>query len=240
MKKITLIAVTLLLASGFCFSQKIIRAKNVNLNDPESIKNDIPHGAIYIFDEFTDGTAYFKNGTTSSAKFNYNTLFEVMQFINKNDEVLAITNPDDINFVKIGDDFFYHLRRCEFAKILLNENIMLLVKRKTECTDYSKIGAYGQSSSTTAITQLNSSRVYNKDYKFAIRQDLTLKISDEFYVRKDNKMSKITNKSTIIKAFPEYKSEINEYLEKKNVDLKNEQDLIKLVTYFNQLKKNEN
>ena len=234
MKKITLIAATLLIASGFCFAQKIIRAKNVNLNDPESIKNDIPNGAIYIFDEFTDGTAYFKNGTTSSAKFNYNTLFEEMQFINDKNEVLNITNSDDISFVKIGDSFFYHLHRCKFVKLLVNENIMLLAKRKTECVDYSKIGAFGQPSSTTAITQLNPSQ-----YKFAIRQDLTFKVSDEFYVRKGAKMSKITSKSAIIKAFPEYKNEINEYLKKKDVDLKNEQDLIKLVRYFNQLKKNE-
>ena len=141
MKKIIFLVVTLLMTGGFCFAQKIIRAKNVNLNDPESVKLDIPQGAVYIFDEFTDGTVYFKNGTTSSAKLNYNTLFEEMQFITDKDEILTVANPDDINLVKIGDDFFYRLRRCEFAKLLLNENIMLLTKRKTECTDYSKIGA---------------------------------------------------------------------------------------------------
>ena len=243
MRKITLIVVALLIASGFCFAQKTIKVKDVDLNDPQSIQTDVPRGAVYTFDEFTDGRVFFKNGASSSAKLNYNTLIEEMQFITDKDEVLTVANPDQVLYIKIGDKYFYHLRGNEFTELLVNANVLLCVKRKTEVSRQKKDGAYGQSSATAAVDDVKRfsdnfmvlGGTIMKNYEFEdVRSNVTLRALDEFYVKKGDKMSKITNKSTIIKAFPEYKNEINEYFEQTNVNLKNEQDLIKLVTHLSE------
>lgn len=239
MKKIMSLIAILLFASSFCFAQKIIKAKDVNLNDPESIQKNLPLNAVYTFEQFTDGKVYFKDGTITSAKMNYNTLIEEMQFMNDKNEIMSVANPSETLLVKIGDKLFHQYKERQFAEVLLNADIMLCVKRKTQCVDIDhKVGAYGQSSATSSISQVNSAQMRDAHYKLAIRRDLTLKILDEFFVKKGNKMLKITSKNTIIKAFPEYKKEINEYFAKKDVDLKSEQDLLKLITYFNQLKIN--
>src|SRR6478609_7956182 len=53
----------------------------------------IPREAIYLLPAFTQGSAFFKNGSSSKQRFNYNSLLDEMHFINERGDTLAIAEP---------------------------------------------------------------------------------------------------------------------------------------------------
>jgi hypothetical protein len=235
MKKIITYAFLFFCTATVCFAQKSskIAIKDIDVTSSEEIINALPRDAVYIFPEFTQGKVFFKDGIIDSAKFNYNSLVNEMQYLDKGD-ILTIRNPQNVAYVLIAQRVFYYVSEKSFAEILINrDNIKLLAKRQTK-HDYKqeKTAAYGQASATTAVTnfsQMHYGGGQNKD--LAIRRDMQFTIVDEYLLEINGKFTKISGKSSFIKAFPALKNEINEYVKLKKPNFKNEKDLINLTKY---------
>ena len=236
MKNFIIHAVTFFFATTICCAQTVkkIEIKDIDVTNENEIINALPRDAVYIFPEFTQGKVFFKNGIIDSAKFNYNSFVSEMQFLDKQGNILAVLNPQNVAYVIIGQRVFYYVSEKSFAEILISrENIKLLAKRQTR-HDYKqeKTAAYGMSSATTSVSNL--SNLYygsgqNKD--LAIRRDMQFTIVDEFLFEVNGKFTKISGKNSFIKTFPALKNEINEYVKSKKVNFKNEKDISKLASY---------
>ncbi|MDR1347455.1 MAG: hypothetical protein LBJ63_03360 [Prevotellaceae bacterium] len=233
MKNIILITTILLFVTcNFCVAQEKIQVENVNVLSNENVEELLPRNAVYIFPDFMDGKVFFKNGTITSAKLNYNTLSEEMQFTDEKGNILAIANPQDIDYVIIDKKVFYYVSDKKFGELVItNDEVKFLVKRKTTLVDLQAKGAYGQVNTTSAVTSV----VPTRQYDIGILRDLIFNIIDEFLLEQNGKFTKISNAKSFIKAFPKYKEEINKYVETNNPNFKNEQDLKKLTNYCIQL-----
>ncbi|MDR2065359.1 MAG: hypothetical protein LBP85_06600 [Prevotellaceae bacterium] len=236
MKNIMLITTVLLfVACNFCIAQEKIKVENVNVSNEDDIANSLPRNAVYIFPDFTEGKVFFKNGTTTSAKLNYNTLTEEMQFVDDKENIMAISNPQDIDYVIINKKVFYYVSEKSFGELLANNDAAkLCVKRRTEYTETKSQGAYGQSNATSAITNINATYDFKRS-QLSVLRDLTFKIIDEFLLERNGKFTKITGIRSFFKIFPQYKDEITKFVESNKINFKNEKDLIKLTNYCTQL-----
>ncbi len=68
----------------------------------------IPGEATYLLPGFTQGLVFFKDGTSSKQRFNYNSLLDEMHFINEHVDTLAIAEPALIKSVEIDSIKFYY------------------------------------------------------------------------------------------------------------------------------------
>ncbi|MDR1984138.1 MAG: hypothetical protein LBQ28_04880 [Prevotellaceae bacterium] len=237
MKKIILTTAILLIACSFCSAQKTVKIENIDVNAQTAV-DSLQRNVLYLFPEFIQGKVFFKNGATSTAKLNYNTLIGEMQFLDKENNILAIANPQDVAYVLIDKKVFYYVSGKRFAQLLVNnDDIKLCVSRHSEYYETKAQGAYGQSLATAAISEMK----YLLDKKninvnqLAVYRDVTYTIKDEFLLEKDGKFTKVNNVKSFIKIFPKYKEDISKYVATHKTNFKNEQDLIKLTNYCIQL-----
>jgi|SRR5574344_65114 hypothetical protein len=238
--KTTLLTILLAMVSLCGYSQnKTI--KNVDYTSSNDIFNKLPRNALFLFDDFIDGIVFFKDGTKSYARLNYNTVIDEMQFLDAQNNIMAIGNCNEIELITIRDQNFYYISGRAFGQLIVNGNIKLLALRHTECkVDSSKPGAYGQPSETTAISNINKDSPVFGNYKTMERyKDIKYKIIDEFLIEKRGKFHIIKNIKTLFKIFPEYKNEINNYFEKNKIEITKEQDLINLINFCNNLYNNK-
>ena len=64
------------------------------------------------------------------------------------------------------------------------------------------------------------------------------KVSDSYFIKIDGQIVFLsTKKKAFLKSFPEYKTKLKNYLKMEKLNLKNESDLIKIVSYLNKLRK---
>ncbi|MDR2293232.1 MAG: hypothetical protein LBE11_07145 [Prevotellaceae bacterium] len=233
MKNIIFITTILLFVAGnVCVAQEKVKVENANVLSDENIAEQLPRNAVYIFPDFTEGTAFFKNGTVTTAKLNYNTLTEEMQFVDDKENIMAISNPQDIDYIIINKKVFYYVSGKSFGELLTyNDEIKFLTKRKTTLAYSQAKGAYGQSNTTFSVTSV----VPTRQYDIGILRDLTFNIIDEFLLERNKKFNKISGVKSFIKIFPQYKDEINQFVESNKTNFKNEKDLIKLTNYCTQL-----
>lgn len=237
MKK--LMFLMLLASCSVCFAQRnrIVELKNINVNSGKEI--DIPRNAAYLFPEFMQGKVFFTDGNIDSAKFNYNSLLKEMQFLDKQGAILRVANIQDIIYVQIGERVFIPVSKKSFAEVLfIDENMVLLAQRQTtyEVSSGERIGAYGQPSSTSAIT--NYSQMYygnGQQTGLSVFRNVKFKVEDEFMFETKGNLKKISGKKSFIKEFPAFEDKINEYVKSKKVNFKDEKDLIKLTAYCLQL-----
>ena len=232
MRKIILIIGTLFVSYGFCLAQGKVKIENIDVTQEQDINDNASlRNAVYIFPEFSDGVIYFKNRTVSSGKFNYNTLNGEMQFLD-NEKILSLAKPQDVAYAVINKKVFYYVSDTNFAELLVDNNtIKLCVKRSTKLADIQAKGAYGITKHTTTVKAL----VPTQQYELGIIRDLVYKINDEFLLENNGKFSKISNTKSFVKAFPQFKAEIERFVTSNKTDFKNEKDLIKLTNYCTQL-----
>lgn len=211
--------------------------KNVDISSTEDIINKIPRNAVFLFDDFTTGSVYIKHGSTTYAKLNYNTLLNEMQFLDNQNNIMAISNCNDVLLITINNQNFYHISGRTFGQLIFDGDVRLLAIRHTECNvDDSKSGAYGLQSETSSITNIRKdSPVFGQYRSMEVYRNIKYKIVDEYMLEKDGKFFRVKNKNAFIKALPGYKKEIEMYFATNNIEISKESSLIEITKYCNQL-----
>lgn len=186
---------------------------------------------IYRYPEFRKGKVYFRDGTVTSEKLNYNYLNGEVEFIAANGDTMAIVKEQILNIKNIEIDsakFYYsggyleQVADFETAKILKKQEYRILKREK--------IGGYEQPSSTSAIESYSS--FTNLDgtinTKLIVRENITLVRPAQYFVGNQYNTFLPANKKNILKLYQKNKAQIENYLRSNNVDFKNLEDLKKL------------
>jgi len=234
MKKIFLFFISILfVVSAFCQSEKKdANQKFVSLVSPTGggyvfylpdgnmyDKNKID-GSPYIFENWQSGVVYFKkNELSSDYKFNYNSYLDQVEFI-KDNEHLMITNKKDIDHIKFGEKDFYYLLFVKNDDKIISGYLDKLVEGKIILYKRYKCSLLENSNNYT-ITAGDVIDKFDQD--------------TEYYISKDSKPAfKIkTNNRKLFNVFDSNKELVKEYI--KNINVRNEKDLIKLFEYYNSL-----
>ncbi len=224
----------------FLFSGSLLQAQQqtIDVKSGDDLTEVTPKEMQYIFDDFTNGTVSFKDGTSGSGKLNYNTLLEEMQFIEQGtNNILALANLENIVSVTIaGRQFIPNRVRREFVEVLISENVGLAIKYKGSAISLGKEGAYGSIGTTSAMTSYSSVTSDQSTTNLSVKEKVAVKLSSTCYLVKGGKFTTIKGAKTFLAAYPKDKAEsISKYIHDNNVNFKSKESLIRLTEYCNGL-----
>jgi len=184
----------------------------------------------YRFPNFTNGHVYFRDGTMSAAKLNYNFLNKELEFISPNGDTLAIVKEQALNIKNIIIDsitFYYYDGYLE--EMAHNEDGKLLKRQFYQIKGSEKIGAYNLASTSSAIDSYSSYTDQNGQSRtLTVRENLTLVIATEYFFGDKYTVVLRATKKNMLDLYPKKKIQIESYLRNNNVNFTNGTDLLKL------------
>ena len=189
----------------------------------ENVSQTSWRGQIYYFPQFQEGTIIYRTGfkIKQTLKLNYNIYHERMEFIGEADDTLAIEGNKEIKLIEIGSHLFYHDYKSGYYEILSTSSVSLAMQPKfrlgkTEGND-------GLLPFETRGAAMACDRYYYKHASY-------------FFIDGNEQLFK-ASKASVLKLFPEHKSDIRAYLMEKPVDFTSNEDIIRLTNYCYQLDK---
>lgn len=211
------------------------------VNAGESIKDDLGDSVIYRYPEFTPGVVYYKNGTFSRAPLNFNLITGEMEFISPSKDTLAIANESTIKYLIIQSDTFYY-DKVFIELVHSNAKAKLGKLEIIKLTDVKKEGAYGQMSSTSAITTV--SNLYNdnksfysnsQSYKLTEKTDLSLQKEIFYFIGNSTDNFLPAAKRNVDKLFGNKSLNVEPFIKENKIAFNKENDLIELIDFLSKI-----
>ncbi len=228
--------ILLLLILPVCWN---LNAQDLVVSRGDTLNNMVEQSVQYAFEDFSDGKVFFKDGTSTRAKLNYNYLVREMLFIDPaSNQVQALSGISEIATVSIGNRRFIPAgSELEFLEILTKGSTYLAVERRADVISKGKTGAYGTTSTTASVQSL--SRIYgdgaNIGYTLDPKDNVNVRVENRYYLYANGKKTFVKGVKTFTKAYPNGASLIEKYVDDNMISFKKEDDLIKLTEYCDQL-----
>lgn len=182
-------------------------------------------GTPYLFEEWVPGEVFMKNKQTITIKeFNYNCYTNEVAYLDPSSKAVMLINKNNI-------EQFYMLSGADtlvFFQVQLEENaipIFAQVLYKGESTLYRVYEKEFVKADYEGV--YSAGRKYDE---FDDNSDLYLSKPDDAIPGKVKK-----SKKQILAAFPEAEKELSAYMKAEKLNLKQEEDLVKLLKYFDSL-----
>jgi hypothetical protein len=166
---------------------------NGGTRDITEIDRVIPFTEKYSYEDFLNGHLIYTSGNKSQiVKMNFHLLYGEMQFIGPAGDTLFIANADTIAYVRFDKDLYQHDSKNGYVKILSgNYHIKLCTQKKLE---------------------LNQQVLRSNNNVNVQVEHLILSKKDCYYLFEKG-VKYEANKSGFEKAFPQYKQQIEGYLQ---------------------------
>src|ERR1700733_8916449 len=154
-------------------------SKPIRVKAGEDIREVLTPEYLYRYPQFISGTVFFKNGTQSTAKLNYNIIISEIQFIDPKGDTLSLANEETINYITIGNDSFYYDKG--YVEVIAGNVETKLARKQVIRMDEQKIGGYDQPSSSSSVTSFNTLSMDSRYNKLTVRQDVVLSKAALYY-----------------------------------------------------------
>ena len=174
---------------------------------------------VYLLPQFQRGTIIYQTGfrLNQTLDLNYNIYHERMEFLGEDGDTLGIKADKQIKLIEVGSHLFYHDYKTGFYEILSAASVslamqtkLILVKAEGNCEgEIWSLELRG--------AQMDCDRFY-------------VKYTSYFFIDLKDKILK-ANKPSVLKLFPENKSDIQAYLIENPVDFTKHEDVTRLTTY---------
>src|SRR5258706_7656211 len=199
-----------------------------------TIKESVPTTDLYEYPQFIHGTVFFRDGNSSGAAMNYNRFLGEILFITAKGDTIILANEKNIKFINISNDTFFYDQG--YIKLINSTaSVKLGMKQMLKIIDKEKMGAYGMSSSTTAVDSYNSYYDDINFYNLTVMENLVLAKKVEYYIGDIYNHFVSVGKKNIINLFPKHEQAVVRYLKENTVAFDNKADLEKLVQFLEQL-----
>lgn len=186
----------------------------------------------FLYPDFAKSIVKLKTGVSLTAILNYNTVSEKMTFY-QNGALMNLNKPETVDTIFMQNAKFVFNENV-FYEVLLNAPVSLFIQHKSDLTSPGKPAAYGTPSETAGSTSI--SKLYSdKTYNLKLPENFKVTPSPVYWVRINNVMQRFSSERQFLKIFPTKEDEIKKFINKSNINIKKQDDLIKLVTYCNEL-----
>ncbi|MCL1973346.1 MAG: hypothetical protein FWG54_00840 [Bacteroidetes bacterium] len=192
--------------------------------------NRVSISGKYLFSEFQNARV-LRNNEFVEAQMNYNALSGQMEFIDQSGTILALN--DKVSIIIFEECIFKQTPKGYLQILADGSGVELLVHKKYEAGDIKKYGAYGTTSSTTAIDTYSAILVESVQASLTPAQDIVYAQKYTYYIYTGGKY-RLASKSTFTKVFGKHKPNLEEYLKTNQINFNNQDDLTRLFTYCTQ------
>lgn len=196
----------------------------------------------YVFDDFKEGIAEFKDGTQKKGLLNYNGLTSNFVLKDKDGKVLELSKSEanNVEIVFVEDRRFIYRDNKFYELLLINSQVELLVEYNcTLKTNTENRNAYGSSSQTTSTVNITTfenqgtlnSILLSVDLPAAYMVDMKLR-----YILTDKKGTNFFKSlNQIKKHYKSHKKEYTAYRKAKDVDFYDPISVAKMISYLKSL-----
>ena len=198
--------------------------------------NPIPH---FLFPKFKDGIIIMKDGAKFNAVLNYNMVDERM--ITEVEGIYRYSkNPSQIERIMIDNRTFIPFGSA-FYEILTSGNVTLFLQNKSSLTPKGNDTGYGYKSKSVgpvASTRFELTPVTHQYQEVAyidLPQNVEVTPASVYWVSMGDKLKSFSTEKQFIKLFPEYSTQLKDYIRNEGIKMKNREDLIKLGIYCNEI-----
>jgi hypothetical protein len=180
-------------------------------------------GSPYLYDEFIESEAISKDSIRYvNVKFRYNIFEDKLEYLN-GEEVLVLTNPHDFSYFFLGQDVLFY-QSYPSRRELANQGYFLLLTIGNKAALSKKINI--------TYEPPKDAQVYTAAKKPEFKRS-----ADHYFIKFEGSVpSRIyPNKRKVLKSFPDKKGELEIFIIQNQLNFKKEDDIIKLVKYYNSL-----
>ena len=190
-------------------------------------------GSGLLLPRFEQGIVNFKNGTRSTALFNYNMITQQMVFLEADSTVMAIANPLNVLVVTIGDRKFVPISsQGDFYEEIPAGNGVFFVKRRAILLSQGKAAGYGGYSQTSSVTSYGSWNDNMGSYtKLKPDEKFRLKTECTYYLLSGKTYKRFFSSKTLGKLFKGHESEIEKFANEHAIDFSKVEDVVRIVEY---------
>lgn len=194
------------------------------INRAQTISDTLKYNG-YLYENFINGSVLLHKGSTENAPLNYNTNTQEIAF-RQNDQVMVLSNPDDVDTVYIQDKKFIPIRG-KFYAVATTTAIPLLVTY----TNYKR-------PITTTVDHNGTSKQLNQEVSNTVSEtylnrryqgQFVLEFHPSYWLKRGNSLYKANNEKQIVKVFPPKEEAIKAFIQTNNVHFERENEVAKLV-----------
>ena len=190
---------------------------------------------VYIFDEFKNGKAVYKNGAVVYAKLNYDPLNQRMLFLSPSDNaLLEIVNPSDISYINIEGRMFAQIKGNLFYERVNYNNFIFYIQWRYKAVSEGKPSGYGMTSTTSAITSVSVINKEGRAIPLNVSEKFNYKPDNFYYIKINNTQKRFSSPDSLAKLFKVHKEEIKKYIKENKLDFDNPEDIKSAVEYCSQ------
>ena len=190
---------------------------------------------VYIFDEFKNGKAVYKNGAVVYAKLNYDPLNQRMLFLSPSDNaLLEIVNPSDISYINIEGRMFEQIKGNLFYERINYNNFIFYIQWRYKAVSEGKPSGYGMTSTTSAITSVSVINKEGRAIPLNVSEKFNHKPDNFYYIKINNTQKRFSSPDSLAKLFKVHKEEIKKYIKENKLDFDNPEDIKSAVEYCSQ------
>ncbi len=246
MKKVILnfTVILLLLATNSLMSQErrrqTIRTSAAEINICALANDDLQ----YLHPAKTNGTIYYGDGKTSEYEMNYNFLLDEVRYKTRRGRIHALQLRPRFEKIVIADKTLVYDTEKGYLERLHSGKANLYIKHEVNVSTMPvRRGAYGTTDHTASIGQAT---IHQPGAEFHVREvrlanprsqelEITLRYNKNFVFEKNGEKTKINNRRQLLRKFPDYGSELRNFVRQNNIDFDDKQDMIKLAGYIESL-----
>ncbi len=190
---------------------------------------------VYIFDEFKNGKAVYKNGAVVYAKLNYDPLSQRMLFLSPSDNaLLEIVNPSDISYINIEGRMFEQIKGNLFYERINYNNFIFYIQWRYKAVSEGKPSGYGTTSTTSAITSVSVINKEGRTIPLNVSEKFNYKPDNFYYIKINNTQKRFSSPDSLAKLLKAHKEEIKKYIKENKLDFDNPEDIKSAVEYCSQ------
>jgi hypothetical protein len=234
MKKSSLLTV---LFMSLCLSGWAQTSRPIRVKAGENIMTAIPFADRYRHPAFLPGSITYTSGTTSKALLNYNLLLGEVQFIGPKGDTMSLANEQFLRHIAIGETSYHFDQQAGYLEIRAEHHpLKLAVKHILVVGGNDKVGAYEQSTGASSIKNYSSYSTGNTQIQqLTVKGDVVFSGQTTYHLLDQNNRSYLANKGSILKLFPKHKKAIEQFMKEEALDVRQEDDLRKLLQFCQQL-----
>lgn len=230
--KVAIIIISILTSP---FITKAQKAETIRVNSESSAA--VPIEYKYLYKQFNQGTVYYRNGTSPTARLNYNLLIREMQFLHFSGDTLTLDQEAMIRRISLNEDEFIYDLKKGFLKIVENYgNVKLALDQSVQVAGMDKEGGYGQTSGVYSIKTISTFSSANSSIaKLDIKGDVIYSQQKIYFLVDQNGLVFPVSRKRILRLFSRHRSEILDYLDENPVKFNELDEVRRLLSFCKEL-----
>jgi hypothetical protein len=200
--------------------------------------NPLPH---FLFPKFEEGEIVMKDGSVLNTLINYNMVDEMM--VTEVEGTYRYSkNPSLIESITIQGRHFIPKGKV-FYEILYNGKVTFFLQNKATYIPIANEVGYGVRNQSVGPTRMQRVELTNVVYQYGevayldLPQEVEVKRVPVYWVSMGDMMEQFTSEKQFIKLFPEYESELKEFIKKSKIKIKNPADVVRLGKFCDEIMK---